>query len=54
MADGSYRSPKVKILDEFLRLQRPNVPLSAYGEGGVDTVEAMLELNLGLAVASLW
>ena len=40
-------------LHRFLQRRRPNVPLAAYGEGGVDRAEAVIELNIGLGIELL-
>ena len=37
-------------LHDFLQQRRPNVPLAAYGDDGVNRAEASIELNVGLAI----
>ena len=37
-------------LHDFLQQRRPNIPLAAYGDDGVNRAEASIELNVGLAI----
>ncbi|KAK3239832.1 hypothetical protein CYMTET_50263 [Cymbomonas tetramitiformis] len=56
-ASELYKPPPVAALAkggvsllQFLQIRRPNVPLAAYGLGGMERVEADIELKIGLAI----